>query len=172
MIHTKCEPFHKKKETLSCLWSKSFCSSMNFICPWMFGQFLPYVLDILNKFWVRKIFMRSLGLRCPIPISIHQISILWKKLSRILAWILYFSKYWSIDTSNPILESIPILNVLQLLEITTKIVCGEKYETASKIIPGVDIIGKKLMEINLKNKISNQLKSNAMNNFKSCFLNL
>lgn len=64
------------------------------------------------------------------------------------------------------------LNVLKPFEIATKIVCGEKYLTTSKIIPVVGIIREKLTAFNSQSKSAKQLKSNAMNNFNSRFLYL
>lgn len=61
------------------------------------------------------------------------------------------------------------LSILKPFEIATKISSGEKYVTASKIIPIVEIIGMKLKEFVPKSEAAVELKNSIVNNFENRF---
>lgn len=52
------------------------------------------------------------------------------------------------------------LSILKPFEIATKIICGEKYVTCSKIISIIAIIEKKLNEYSPKNESATELTTN------------
>lgn len=61
------------------------------------------------------------------------------------------------------------VNILIPFEAATKIVCGEKYVTASKIIPVVEIIRNKLCTFDPKSEFGKELKQNVLTNFNDRF---